>query len=98
VSQNRRFIPLSVTGVFAAGSYVLAVLKNDAGERMAQNCVKSTCAYAQGDFNDAVLIALFGTMLLIAGGFISVLLAVQDRWRAQSTPPPQGAPPYGPPR
>jgi flagellar basal body-associated protein FliL len=64
-----------------------------------RNRKAATCATAQGDFTDAILIAVLGTMLLIVGGFISVLVGQKEaQTRPQHAAQAPAAPPYGPPR
>lgn len=112
MSHSRRFLPLIIFGVIGFAIIGLASFQLDDAKSEARTCQgAATCGMAQGDLANAILDGVFGTTLIMIGGFISVLVGQRDRGPLAGAPlpqqggatppppaPPGGAPYYGPPR
>ena len=101
MSHSRRFLPLIIFGVIGCAVILVAGHQVNGAKTLEESCnTRNNCAQAHADYANDILVGMFGTALIMVGGFVSVLVGQRDgRPRAGATLPQHSAPspPYGPP-
>ena len=101
MSHGRRFLPLIIFGVIGCAIILLADHQVGGTRLVEETCnTPKNCAQAHAGYAEDILVGMFGIAMIMAGGFISVLVGQRDgRSRAGAPLPQHGAPPapYGPP-